>query len=251
LKNGTVLIGSDFHIWPGEESTCLRAFKKFVDDIKPSAIILNGDVMDFPRISRHPQNWEKAPDPQEEIESVQDHLNDIVHRSKRGSKKIWNLGNHDARLESLIANSTPQLRGMRGVHLADHFSGVWQRAMSCFINEGVDGGETMVKHIPPGGGANATRNYIVKAGTHVVHGHLHRQSVQCVSNYRRYNLYGVDAGMVADKQHMAFGYTQDNPNDWRSGFSLLTFLDGILMPPDLITKISEKSVYFRGETIRV
>src|SRR5690349_8557773 len=28
LKNGSVLIGSDFHIWPGEESTCLRAFKK-------------------------------------------------------------------------------------------------------------------------------------------------------------------------------------------------------------------------------
>jgi hypothetical protein len=78
IKNGTVLVGSDFHIWPGETSTCLRAFKKFVADIKPAAVILNGDVMDFPRISRHPQNWESAPDPQEEIEAAQDHLNDIV-----------------------------------------------------------------------------------------------------------------------------------------------------------------------------
>jgi hypothetical protein len=33
--------------------------------------------MDFPRISRHPQNWESAPDPQEEIEAAQDHLNDM------------------------------------------------------------------------------------------------------------------------------------------------------------------------------
>jgi hypothetical protein len=63
IINGSVLIGSDFHIWPGEEPTCLRAFKKFVDDLKPSAVILNGDVMDFPRISRHPQSWETAPNP--------------------------------------------------------------------------------------------------------------------------------------------------------------------------------------------
>ena len=134
LRNGTVLVGSDFHIWPGEASTCLRAFKKFVDDIKPSAIILNGDVMDFPRISRHPQNWESAPDPIEEIEAAQDHLNDIVQACKRGTHKIWTLGNHDARFELMIASSAPQYRGVRGVHLSDHF-GAWQKAMSCFINE--------------------------------------------------------------------------------------------------------------------
>src|SRR5215469_16415299 len=118
IKNGSVLVGSDFHIWPGEESTCLRAFKKFVDDIKPSAVILNGDVMDFPRISRHPQNWEKAPDVFEELESAQDHLNDIVKRSKRGAQKIWTLGNHDARFEAMIANTVPQFRGVKGVHLS-------------------------------------------------------------------------------------------------------------------------------------
>ena len=119
IVNGSVLIGSDLHIWPGEESTCLKAFKNFVDDLKPSAVILNGDVMDFPRISRHPQSWESAPDPKDEIEAAFDHLADIVARSKRGSRKIWTLGNHDARLEALIANSTPQLRGLKGVHLAE------------------------------------------------------------------------------------------------------------------------------------
>ena len=56
LLDGTVLIASDLHIWPGDASTCLRALKKFCLDIKPDAIILNGDVMDFPKISRHPQN---------------------------------------------------------------------------------------------------------------------------------------------------------------------------------------------------
>lgn len=133
IKNGSVIIGSDLHIWPGEASTCLRALKKLTKDIQPSAVILNGDVMDFPRISRHPQNWEKAPDPQEEIEAAQDHLNDIVQSCKRGTHKIWTQGNHDARFEAMVANALPQFRGVKGVHLHDHFA-VWQRAMSCFIS---------------------------------------------------------------------------------------------------------------------
>lgn len=251
LRNGSVLIGSDFHIWPGDASTCLRAFKKFIKDIQPSAVILNGDVMDFPRISRHPQNWESAPDPKEEIESAQDHLNDMVQACKRGTQRFWCLGNHDARMEALYANSTPQMRGVKGVHLADFFP-AWTKAMSCLINETVEGGATMVKHIPGGGGGvNATRTFALKGGIHTVHGHLHRQSVQSISDYGRFDRYGVDLGMVADKEHRAFGYCQDAPLDWRSGFALLTYRDGRLMYPEVATKWDEKSVQFRGQVIKV
>lgn len=249
IKNGTVLIGSDFHIWPGEASTCLRAFKKFVKDIQPSAIILNGDVMDFPRISRHPQNWESAPDPQEEIEAAQDHLNDIVQASKRGSHKVWTLGNHDARFESMIANAAPQYRGIKGVHLSDHFS-AWQKAMSCMINAEVQGGATMIKHRWKGG-MNATRANTLNAGISMVTGHLHSQNVRPLSDYNRFDRYGVDTGCVADKEHRAFLYTEDSALDWRSGFALLTYRDGVLMPPELITKMDSKSVWSRGQVHRV
>ena len=249
LRNGTALIGSDFHIWPGEASTCLRAFKKFVADIKPNAVILNGDVMDFPRISRHPQNWESAPDPIEEIEAAQDHLNDIVQACKRGTHKIWTLGNHDARFELMIASQAPQYRGVNGVHLSDHF-GAWQKAMSCFINEGIEGGATMVKHRWKGG-MNATRANTLNAGVSMVTGHLHSQNVRPFSDYRRHDRYGVDTGCVADKEHRAFSYTEDSALDWRSGFALLTYRDGILMPPELITKIDAKTVWFRGALHRV
>lgn len=249
LKNGEVLVGSDFHIWPGEESTCLRAFKKFVEDIKPSAVILNGDVMDFPRISRHPQNWEKAPDPQEEIEAAQDHLDDIVKRCKRGAQKLWTLGNHDSRFESSIANALPQFRNVKGVHLSDHF-GAWQKAMSCMINENVDGGATMVKHRYKGG-MNATRANTLNAGISMVTGHLHCQNVRPFSDYRSFDRYGVDTGCVADKEHPAFSYTEDGPLDWRSGFALLTYREGRLLYPELITRWSDDSVQFRGQVIRV
>lgn len=250
IRNGTVLIGSDFHIWPGEASTCLRAFKKFVKDIQPNAVILNGDVMDFPRISRHPQNWESAPDPKEEVEAAQDHLNDIVQACKRDTHKVWTIGNHDARWESTFANATPQMRGVKGVHLADHFA-VWQKAMSCMVNDGVEGGTTMVKHRPMGSGVGATRAFVLKAGIHAVHGHLHRQNVEPISDYRPFDRYGVDTGCVADKEHRAFLYAEDAPLDWRSGFALLTFIDGRLMMPELITKWDADHVQFRGQLHRV
>ena len=249
IKNGHVLVGSDFHIWPGEASTCLRAFKKFCSDIKPSAVILNGDVMDFPRISRYPQNWESAPDPIEEIEAAQDHLNDIVTCGKRGAQKIWTAGNHDMRFESMIANALPQFRDIKGVHLSDHFA-VWQKAMSCFINEEIEGGFTVVKHRFKSG-INAQRANTLNAGVHMVTGHLHRQNVSAVSDYNRFDRYGVDTGCVADKDHKAFTYAEDNPADWRSGFALLTYRGGRLMMPELVTKWDEKSVQFRGEIIGV
>lgn len=249
ISNGTVLVGSDFHIWPGEASTCLRAFKKFVKEIQPNAVILNGDVMDFPRISRHPQNWESAPDPKEEIEAAQDHLDDIAQACKRGTHKTWTLGNHDARLEALYANSTPQMRGMSGVHLADFFPS-WQKAMSCFINEGISGGATMVKHRWKSG-QGATRANALNAGVSMVTGHLHSQNVRPLSDYNCFDRYGVDTGCIADKEHKAFTYTEDAALDWRSGFALLTYRDGILMPPELITKMGPKEVWFRGAVHKV
>src|SRR6267142_5228059 len=78
IKNGTVIVGSDFHIWPGEASTALRAFKQSCKDLHPAAVILNGDVLDFPQISRHPPiGWMGIPSPFEEIETAQYHLHQI------------------------------------------------------------------------------------------------------------------------------------------------------------------------------
>ena len=249
LLDGTVLIASDLHIWPGDASTCLRALKKFCLDIKPDAIILNGDVMDFPKISRHPQNWESAPDPQEEIEAAQDHLSDIVQACRKDTQRVWTLGNHDARWENTFANATPQMKGVKGVHLSDHFTS-WSKAMSCFINEGVEGSATMVKHRLKGG-MNATRANTLNAGVSVVTGHLHAQNVRPLSDYSRFDRYGVDTGCVADKDHKAFLYAEDAPLDWRSGFALLTYRGGRLLYPELITKWDDDHVQWRGDIQKV
>ena len=244
VKNGLVIVGSDFHIWPGQESVALRAFKRLCKDLKPAAVILNGDVLDFPKISRHPPiGWESAPSPVEEIEAAQDHLHDIATAAGR-ARKIWTLGNHDARFERRLATVASEYRGISGIHLSDHFP-LWEKGWSVWINDSV-----VCKHRWKGG-VHATHNNTVGAGKTMVTGHLHSQKVTPYTDYNG-TRYGIDTGCVADPDHKAFtDYTEDGPKNWVSGFAVLKFKDGRLMQPELCSVWDSKSVQFRGEVIRV
>ncbi len=244
IQNGTAIIGSDAHIWPGPESTAQRAFKKLCDDIRPEVVILNGDVLDFPQISRHPPiNWEKTPSPIEEIEAAQDYLSDLVKVSTRRARKIWTLGNHDARFEMRLATIASEYKGIKGIHLSDHFTG-WEKGWSCAINSDV-----VVKHRFKGG-KHAPYNNAVYSGVTMVTGHLHSQKVEPHTDYNG-DRYGVDTGCLAAPMHRAFTYTEANPLDWRSGFAVLTFRDGRLMQPELVSVWSDKAVQFRGQLVKV
>jgi hypothetical protein len=245
VRDGCVIVGSDFHIWPGSESTALRAFKKFCKDLEPSAVILNGDVTDFPQISRHPPiGWESTPSPVEEIEAVQYHLNDIEQAAPRKCQKEWTLGNHDARFETRLATVASEYKNLKGIHLSDHFPN-WGKGWSVWINN-----EVVCKHRWKGG-IHATHNNTVGSGKTMVTGHLHSQKVTPFTDYNG-TRYGIDTGCVAATDHKAFvDYSEDNPKNWISGFAVLTFKDGRMMYPELVSVWSEDAVQFRGQVLRV
>lgn len=249
ILNQSVMIGGDFHIWPGPESTALRSFKRLIAETKPAAVILNGDVMDCPQISKHPpMGWENIPALHEELEAAQDHLNDIAKAAGK-ARKIWLLGNHDQRFERRIATVAPEFKKVKGVHLADHF-GLWEKGWSCLINGRVAGGATMVKHIPVSMGENSLLLRIRKSGISVINNHAHAQNSAQLSDYRPFDLYGTDAGMIADKEHPAFEYSQDSPKNWRSGFVEQSYRDGLHLPPQLATKYDDDHMHFKGQLIR-
>jgi hypothetical protein len=244
IQDGHVLIGSDAHIWPGPKSTAMRAFIKFcseVDDLK--AVILNGDVMDFPQVSRHPPiGWENHPTVQQEIEAAQDILHEIEMAAPK-SRRVWTLGNHDGRFETRLATVAPEFAKIKGIHLRDHFPH-WEAGWSCWIND------VVIKHRFKGG-VHATHNNAVSSGRHMVTGHLHSAKVTPWTDYNG-TRYGVDTGCLADPDHRAFvDYTEDNPKNWRSAFGLLTFYRGKLLMPELIQVFDENSVEFQGKVIRV
>ena len=245
VPDGVVLVGGDAHYWPGEPSTGHRAFVAFIKRLKPRAVIMNGDAFDGARISRHPPiGWAHTPSVKDELGAVQERLHEIVMATPRGCRKCWPLGNHDARFETRLATVAPEYAEVVGVSLQDHFP-LWEPCWSVFINDDV-----VVKHRFKGG-MHAPQNNTLWGGRTFITGHLHSQKVQPITDYNG-TRYGVDAGCLADPDARAFlDYTEDAPKNWRAGFCVLTFKDGKLLAPELVTVWDHASVQFRGELVKV
>lgn len=246
VTDGSVLIGSDFHVWPGPLTTMQRAFIAFAKRLKPVAVICNGDVFDGARVSRHPSiGWESKPSVRQELEAVQDFLGAVTKAAGK-AKRIWPAGNHDLRFESRVAANLPEFEGVKGVHLKDHIP-EWAACWRVDINDDV-----IVKHRGQGG-EHADWNNVVKAGKTIVTGHDHRTGVV---PYRDYNgiRWGVRCGYMGesplDPQFVHYLEASEAVN-WHPAFAVLTFMGGRLLWPELVTKHDDGSVEFRGEVIGV
>lgn len=244
VENGTILVGSDAHYWPGIVSTAHRGLVYLAKKLKPAAIVQNGDVADLPTASRHLRiGWEHRPTIKQEIEAIGDRLADI-ERASLNSKCFWTMGNHDARFELKLAHLAPEYEGVAGFSLKDHFPR-WQPCMSVMVNDRV-----MIKHRYKGG-IHATHNNTVNAGITIVTGHLHSLKVTPFDDYNG-TRWGVDTGTLADPWGPQFeSYMEDSPRNWRSGCVVLSFVDGELLPPEICHAIAEDKVYFRGNLIDV
>lgn len=244
IENGVVVVFSDAHYWPGIVTTAHRALLKLIRDLKPRAVICNGDAFDGASISRFPRiGWDSKPSVKDELRVVTERLEEIRQAAGR-AKLVWPLGNHDARFETKLAQSAPEFEGVHGFHLKDHFA-EWAPCWAAWIND-----ECVVKHRLRSG-IHATHNNTVNSGVSIVTGHLHQLKVTPFSDYRG-RRYGVDTGTLADPGGPQFiDYTEAGPVNWASGFAVLTWRDGKLLPPELVETIDEDRVAFRGQVIEV
>ena len=246
LQNGVMVVGSDCHYWPGIISTAHRAFVKIIKDLKPKMVIMNGDVFDGASISRHPvSGWQSLPSVKQELEACQERLNEVENAAK-GAALHWTWGNHDMRFNARLAAQVGDTwKGVEGMSLTDHFPR-WKFSTSVMVND-----TAMIKHRYHNG-IHAVYNNAVKAGKSIITGHLHSLKVTPWTDYNG-TRYGVDTGTLCDVNGDQFEYSEDNPRNHRSGFAVLTFHEGKLMPPELCEVISEDDglVYFRGQVISV
>jgi hypothetical protein len=242
IDNGTILVGSDAHLWPGELTTAQRAFLRFAKELKPHCIVANGDMFDGAGISRFPGiGWEKRPTVQEELEAVQDYMDKLLKASPN-SIRFWPAGNHDLRFESRLAAVAPEYRGIKGIHLKDHIQG-WTPCWRVDVNDDV-----VIKH-RWANGLHAVYNNTLKSGKTMVTGHLHSLKVTPWSDFTG-TRYGVDTGTLAEPNGEQFiNYTEAGPTNWRSGFVVLTFRNGRLLIPELAMKHDDNHVEFRGQLI--
>ncbi len=240
---GYVLVFSDAHFMPGEPSIGFNALLKLIKTLKPKAIIANGDILDGNTISRYgPMDWEPVTSLRDELEAVQWHMDQIVKACKGlGTFLHRTTGNHDIRFDRKLAGAVPEYKGIQGTTLKDHLP-EWSVSWSVMVND-----LCMIKHRLQHGGIHSGYNNVLKAGISTVSGHTHLLEVKGWGDYRG-RRYGVSTGMLADPCGNQFAYTEDNPLPWCSGFAVLHFRDGLLLPPELV-EVIDGTAYFRGEAI--
>ena len=248
ILNGTVIVFSDAHFWPGIYSTAFHGLLWSIKELKPNAVIANGDIFDGAGISRHPRiGWAKAPSVMEELKACtisMGYIEEAAKEARHNVKLIWPLGNHDARFETFLAANAPQYEHVKGFSLRDHFPD-WEPCWAVWMNE-----NTVVKHRFKGG-IHATHNNTMWSGKNIVTGHLHSLKVTPFSDYNGVR-YGIDTGTLAEPYGPQFeDYTEHGPLNWRSGFAVLTFVNGKLLLPELVTTHSPDSIEFRGRVIKV
>jgi len=252
IENGIVLVASDAHYWPkydrrrrtftgqAEKTTMHRAFVKAIKEMSPRAIVMNGDVFDGARASRHaPIGWESTPTIKQELEACQENMGEIEVAAGK-AKRIWPLGNHDARFETRLAMQAPEFEGVGGLDLKSHFPS-WEPCWSLFISD-----TCVVKHRFRGG-IHATWNNTIYAGKSIVTGHLHAARVTPFSDYNG-TRWGVDSGTLCEAPWpQAIDYLEDGPTQWRSAFVVLTFHKGRLLQPELCLQHAPGKYDWRGK----
>jgi hypothetical protein len=248
LLNGTVVIFSDAHFWPGELTVAHRALLKVIGDIAPNIVIANGDMLDGPGISAHPPlGWNGAPDLAGEIACVVEHMSGIFDAAKRvrNSVKFFRtIGNHDIRFDRLLAQNAAQFKNLEGFRLADHLP-AWPESWSVMIN-----GKVLVKHRWHGG-IHATYNNTMKSpGMSMVTGHLHRLMATPWGDHSMGGgrTWGIDTGTLADPRGPQFDYAEDSPVNWGQGFPVLTFHKGKLLPPEFV-EVLDGEAFFRAKRV--
>jgi hypothetical protein len=239
IENGVVLVASDAHYWPGRATTMHRAFVRACKEMQPRIVIMNGDVFDGASVSRHPPiGWETMPSVKQELEACQERLGEIEQAAGK-ARKIWPLGNHDARFETRLAMQASEYKGVDGVHLKDHMP-LWEACWSVFLND-----SCVVKHRFKGG-MHATHNNALWSGKSMVTGHLHSAKVTPLTDYNG-TRWGVDSGTLCEAPWVqAIDYLEDNPVNWRSAFVVLTFHKGRLLQPELCLQHAPGQAEWRG-----
>ena len=251
--DGCVFVLSDQHYYPGAPpSPVHRASLELADQLQPWAIVCNGDAIDGATISRWPVgSFHELGERPLVVAELDEAANRLKEYEDLPFVKYltWNLGNHDARFETKLAEKVPEYAGVHGTTLKDHFPG-WLPAWATWFVNAAQEPQVVVKHRFKGGSYSASNNALW-SGVSMVTGHDHKLWVKPISDYRGLR-WGIDAGTVSDPYSPLFThYTEDNPQDWHSGFVILHFRNGRFTGPELVWGIPNGKVLFRGEVVSV
>lgn len=110
LENGTILVASDIH-FPYEDKAAVTAFIREAGTRKPDVVVLNGDLLDFYKLSKFSKD-PSGKNPEEEIEMCKTFLKCLRRETGKECKIYYTIGNHEARLRKYILDNAPMVAGL-------------------------------------------------------------------------------------------------------------------------------------------
>lgn len=118
-----IVIGSDFHSW-FVDPFAMDVFIDTITMVKPEIVVLNGDVFDFPQISRHRQMpGHFHLNLHEERQFGQEQIIKRVRDAAPDATIYFVIGNHEYRLVTYLADAAPRLAGLPELEF-DTFLGI-------------------------------------------------------------------------------------------------------------------------------
>lgn len=253
IEDGCVMVVSDQHYMPGAPpSRSHIASLKIAKMLKPYAIIANGDAIDGACISRWPASSftdsKGRPSVKAELGETGARLKEYEDL-KFVQYLIWNMGNHDARFETRLAEKVPEYAGVNGFTLKEHYP-CWMPAWRTDICAAPDTPPAVIVKHRFKGGMHSGLNNALWAGTSVVTGHDHMLKAYTLSTATGLH-WGIHAGTMAPVDSPQFThYTEDNPVNWQQGFALLHFRNGKFTGPELVHVMPDGRVLFRGDEVK-
>jgi predicted phosphodiesterase len=184
IKEKKIAVLSDVHI-PYHSVPALSAGLDFIQAEKPSAILLNGDILDFYQLSRFGKDPRKR-SVAHELQAARDFL-DVL--SQFGAKIYYKIGNHEERYQHYLMAKAPELLGVQEFEL-QHLLGLNERGIDLIGDK-----------------------RIIKANDlNIVHGHEFGQSIFSPVNVARGLFLRGKVSAMQGHNHSVSEHTESNMN---------------------------------------
>lgn len=257
-----VVVGSDFHSW-FVDPFALRVFLDTIEMVQPDVVVLNGDVFDFPQISRHRKlpghfNLNLA----DEIAFGREHILKAVRQRAPKAEILFVIGNHEYRLVNYLADTAPELAALPSLRFGELF-GLDELKIGLVVrqnflapydkqkkrelqeNWNVVGGTLVVTH-----GVSCAKfaadeqiKRYQKSGTS---GHTHRPQIITANSLGTGALSWTSTPMMA-----GFAVSRDyvsEPSGWQMGFGVFSIKADLgIVVPNLVL-VNEHWASFAGRT---
>jgi predicted phosphodiesterase len=239
------VIGSDLQ-FPYLDHRVWGLFLDFVADLKPTGVVLNGDVNDFYSVSSYDKDPARAKRLVDETGELRDVVMTPLRKALKGGKLAITEGNHEDRLRRYLWKQAPALAGMNGLGVPEIYAckayGALYVPQSATLELGCL--RVMHGHLLSQHSGQTAKKHVDRHGTSVIVGHSHR-----LGAFYKTDMAGTHGGWECGCLCAMDAEYENFPN-WQQGWAVVTVFPSRLFAVELVPVIGGKFAVYGGKEWR-